>query len=159
MLTFVPPLPTLRKSNQPNAPLTLRHASSRCTFTNSDPRSTYATRRIILNPSMASSDSAEPGPISNSTDKKAGTDSSNPTVANGSARASKFLRVCRVCKSKFDPGDNGPKSCRHHPQTFSGRLLRVTPTDTSDLAFFYDCCGAMDSSAPGCSYSYHEAYD
>lgn len=68
-------------------------------------------------------------------------------------------RVCRICKTRFDPSRNGPRSCRHHPELFSGRLLRVEPTETSGLAFFYDCCGATDAAAPGCTYGTHASYD
>ncbi|PXF48266.1 hypothetical protein BWQ96_01955 [Gracilariopsis chorda] len=70
-----------------------------------------------------------------------------------------LLRVCRICKKQFDPKQNGPHSCQRHTCTFSGRLLRVEPTETSDLTFFYDCCGATDVDAPGCTFGCHESYD
>lgn len=73
--------------------------------------------------------------------------------------SAKALRVCRVCKKQFDPNENGPRSCRRHTSAFSGRLLRVEPTETSDLTFFYDCCGATDVNAPGCTFGRHESYD
>lgn len=66
--------------------------------------------------------------------------------------------VCRVCKNTYDPAENGPTACRYHPEQFSGRLLRVEPTDTSDLQFFFDCCGATDRDAPGCTLGAHEPY-
>lgn len=68
-------------------------------------------------------------------------------------------RVCRVCKQLYDPAQNGPDSCLHHTAMFTGRLLRVEPTDTSDLGFFYDCCGATSVDAPGCTRSYHQPYE
>lgn len=68
------------------------------------------------------------------------------------------LQVCRICKKKFEPKHNGHNSCQRHTTIFSGRLLRVEPTETSDLTFFYDCCGATDTEAPGCSFGYHKSY-
>lgn len=68
-------------------------------------------------------------------------------------------RVCRVCKQQFDPTENGPRACLHHTTVFSGRLLRVKPTETSDIGFFYDCCGATDVNAPGCHRDFHRTYD
>lgn len=73
--------------------------------------------------------------------------------------AAKRMRVCRVCKKLFDQDRNGPRACRRHLALFTGRLLRVEPTETSDLTFFYDCCGATSPEAPGCSYGSHESYD
>lgn len=75
------------------------------------------------------------------------------------ASASLTKRVCRVCKQKFIPSENHSRACRHHTTMFSGRLLRVTPTETSDIGFFYDCCGATSMDAPGCTYAAHLTYD
>ena len=69
------------------------------------------------------------------------------------------LRVCRVCKQQFDPAENNAMACHHHTTVFSGRLLRVEPTETSDIGFFYDCCGATDVNAPGCHRDFHRTYD
>lgn len=68
-------------------------------------------------------------------------------------------RVCRVCKQRFELSQNGPRACRHHTTMFTGRLLRVSPTETSGIGFFYDCCGADNADAPGCTYGFHHTYD
>ncbi|CAN0033891.1 unnamed protein product, partial [Discosporangium mesarthrocarpum] len=46
----------------------------------------------------------------------------------------------------------------YHPGIFSGRLNRVNDTDTSDLEFFWSCCGEMDPDHPGCTVGPHESY-
>lgn len=82
---------------------------------------------------------------------------STSTIITAAARS---RRVCRVCKQTYNPSDdNSIKSCRHHPAMFTGRLLRVNPTDTSDLRYFYDCCGATSRDAPGCTLSLHQPYE
>lgn len=80
-------------------------------------------------------------------------------VRMAAAASGGISRVCRVCKKQYDPAKNGPQACRHHPTSFTGRLLRVEPTDTSDLGFFYDCCGATTRDAPGCTLSAHQPYE
>lgn len=66
-------------------------------------------------------------------------------------------RVCRVCREQYV--ENGPQACRSHRAMYSGRLLRVAPTDTSDLQYFWDCCGASQRDAPGCTRDWHRSYD
>lgn len=84
--------------------------------------------------------------------------SSSFSMAMGAGAETK--RVCRVCKQEYLPSENGPTACRFHPAVnFSGRLMRVAPTETSDLEFFWDCCGSTDRFAPGCKYGWHKSYD
>ena len=68
-------------------------------------------------------------------------------------------KVCRVCHQLYLPEENGPRACRSHPAAFTGRLMRAAPTETSDLQYFYDCCGATDRDAPGCFFAAHKSYD
>lgn len=124
------------------------------------------SRRIAMTPSNAgregsysTSDSNVVNPTGKSNTSASTRMKTSPNVNINSGNPVRSLRVCRVCKRQFDPVENGPRSCRHHTQSFSGRLLRVSPTDTSDLQYFYDCCGATDPHAPGCSYGFHQTYD
>lgn len=68
-------------------------------------------------------------------------------------------RVCRQCRRVYDTAENGPRACRWHPTHYSGRLLRVETTDTSDLTHFWECCGEESVHAPGCSFGAHRGYD
>lgn len=81
------------------------------------------------------------------------------------------LRTCRVCKKSYDPLRNSPTACRFHPATWTGaersklygridepghtgRVLNLRGTE-----YFFDCCDAKTSDAPGCSFAYHLGYD
>lgn len=156
---FIAPLPSISVHNLGHCDVcsTLRRRSS--WFVSGYGLMSVRDLRDVFKCKMVGLGSSEPSSNSNLFGENAVNDALVSKDANSSVRKRQMLRVCRVCKCKFDVDENGPRSCRHHPQLFSGRLLRVTPTDTSDLTYFYDCCGATDSNAPGCTYSYHETYD
>eukprot|EP00250_Pteridium_aquilinum_P029818 c40176_g1_i1 orf=378-650(-) len=75
-------------------------------------------------------------------------------------------RLCRRCKVLYNPDSNSPISCRFHPSFFVSRrhddqqrYYELKPGDPPYAAKFYDCCGAEDPQAPGCSTSMHVSYD
>ena len=58
--------------------------------------------------------------------------------------------TCRVCKNSYDPADNGPRACQHHPGTIRGESARkgnwegARGTDegqSGDLVYSWTCCG------------------
>ncbi|GAX81660.1 hypothetical protein CEUSTIGMA_g9088.t1 [Chlamydomonas eustigma] len=82
---------------------------------------------------------------------------------------------CKRCKQRFRAIDNGSKSCRFHPELFSGGevakaigFVRMS-TDPKDqlkavkgktgLMRFWDCCGEEEETSPGCQLAYHLTYD
>ncbi|KAL1565452.1 hypothetical protein AAHA92_07668 [Salvia divinorum] len=74
--------------------------------------------------------------------------------------------VCRRCKELYTAASNSPNSCRFHPSFFvcrrhddQKRYYELGPDDPPYAAKFYDCCGAEDPAAPGCSTSFHISYD
>ncbi|KAF3651827.1 putative WEB family protein, chloroplastic-like [Capsicum annuum] len=91
-------------------------------------------------------------------------------------------KVCKRCKQTYSAASNNSNSCRFHPsffvcrrhddqkrrsrvqalETASGRNARyyeLGPGDPPYAAKFYDCCGAEDPEASGCTTSFHVSYD
>jgi len=80
-------------------------------------------------------------------------------------------RTCRACKARFDPAANTETSCRHHPSLYTGGevakavgFARRSADPAHSLAAtlgrtgllrFWDCCGAVDEAAPGCTLGRH----
>ncbi|KAK9994107.1 hypothetical protein SO802_023810 [Lithocarpus litseifolius] len=88
----------------------------------------------------------------------------------------KVKKVCKRCHQNYTPSSNTPSSCRFHPSFFvcrrhddqkSGRFLllfglryyELGPNDPPYAAKFYDCCGAEDPEASGCTTAFHVSYD
>ncbi|KAH7330985.1 hypothetical protein KP509_05G075700 [Ceratopteris richardii] len=78
----------------------------------------------------------------------------------------KRKRVCRRCKAIYDPLANASDACRYHSSLFVSRrhddqqrYYELKPDDPPYSAKFYDCCGAEDPYAPGCSTCFHVSYD
>ncbi|CEM36176.1 unnamed protein product [Vitrella brassicaformis CCMP3155] len=67
--------------------------------------------------------------------------------------------TCRQCKRSFVPEHNHSLACCYHAGVFSGRLNRVNDVDTSDLEFFWSCCGEYDREHPGCVVTRHMSFD
>ncbi|XP_057774079.1 uncharacterized protein LOC130993268 [Salvia miltiorrhiza] len=74
--------------------------------------------------------------------------------------------VCRRCKQLYTAVSNSPDSCRFHPSFFvcrrhddQKRYYELGPDDPPYAAKFYDCCGAEDPDAPGCTTGFHISYD
>ncbi|KAI5062387.1 hypothetical protein GOP47_0022926 [Adiantum capillus-veneris] len=74
--------------------------------------------------------------------------------------------VCRRCKTLYYPLLNSATACRFHPSFFVSRrhddqqrYYELKPGDPPYAAKFYDCCGAEDPQAPGCSAAFHVSYD
>ncbi|KAL0317850.1 UNVERIFIED_CONTAM: hypothetical protein Sangu_2199300 [Sesamum angustifolium] len=83
-----------------------------------------------------------------------------------SGEAQLKLRLCKRCKHHYSPSSNIPTSCRFHPSFFvcrrhddQKRYYELGPDDPPYAAKFYDCCGAEDVEAPGCTTSFHISYD
>ncbi|EPS62930.1 hypothetical protein M569_11858, partial [Genlisea aurea] len=83
---------------------------------------------------------------------------------NGSSEGNN--KLCKRCKSFYDPRSNTPESCRFHPSFFvcrrhddQRRYYELGPYDPPYAAKFFDCCGAEDMDAPGCSVGFHISYD
>ncbi|EXB29138.1 hypothetical protein L484_019661 [Morus notabilis] len=75
-------------------------------------------------------------------------------------------KVCKRCKESFSPSSNTRSSCRFHPSFFvcrrhddQKRYYELGPNDPPYSAKFYDCCGAEDPQASGCTTSSHVSYD
>ncbi|BBN07996.1 hypothetical protein MPTK1_4g07940 [Marchantia polymorpha subsp. ruderalis] len=75
-------------------------------------------------------------------------------------------RVCRRCKITYQSSVNESTSCRFHPSIFvcrrhddQKRYYQLGPNDPPYAAKFYDCCGAEDPDAAGCTTSFHVSYD
>lgn len=65
------------------------------------------------------------------------------------------LNTCRFCKCQFSPLK--PTACQFHSGIYTGRLNRVNDIDTSDLQYFWTCCGSYELGAPGCMITEHRS--
>ncbi|QHN99660.1 uncharacterized protein DS421_13g399770 [Arachis hypogaea] len=97
-------------------------------------------------------------------------------------------KICKRCKETYDPSSNTTSSCRFHPSffvcrrhddqkrnmivsshamifyiwdhcSFKFRYYELGPNDPPYAAKFYDCCGAEDPEASGCTTNFHVSYD
>ena len=68
------------------------------------------------------------------------------------------MKTCKNCKKQYDSIKND-NSCRFHSGMYTGRLNRVNDVDTSDLEYFWSCCGVYDLDEPGCLIQQHASYD
>ncbi|XP_034710421.1 uncharacterized protein LOC117933136 isoform X1 [Vitis riparia] len=88
-------------------------------------------------------------------------------------------KLCKRCKQMYSPSSNDSASCRFHPSFFVCRrhddqkrmmqdlvslpmfdgYYELGPDDPPYAAKFYDCCGAEDPEASGCTTSFHVSYD
>ncbi|EYU19749.1 hypothetical protein ABFS82_06G091500 [Erythranthe guttata] len=77
-------------------------------------------------------------------------------------------KLCKRCKQSYaaSSSSNTADSCRFHPSFFvcrrhddQKRYYELGPNDPPYAAKFYDCCGAEDVNAPGCTTSSHISYD
>ncbi|KAK8447088.1 hypothetical protein SEVIR_8G000116v4 [Setaria viridis] len=59
-------------------------------------------------------------------------------------------KLCRRCKVSYDPSTNTRLSCRYY---------ELRDGDPPYAAKFYDCCGAKDPNAPGCTTDFHRSHD
>ena len=67
-------------------------------------------------------------------------------------------RTCKNCKKTFIKGDDSV--CSFHPGLYTGRLNRINDVDTSDMEFFWSCCGNYDLNSSGCiNTKQHVSYD
>nr|GEX81580.1 hypothetical protein [Tanacetum cinerariifolium] len=91
-------------------------------------------------------------------------------VENGSAadenKKSEQMVICRRCKESYKPSLNNSSACRFHPSLFvcrrhddQKRYYELGPDDPPYAAKFYDCCGAEEPEAPGCTTNFHISYD
>ncbi|KAG2533732.1 uncharacterized protein LOC120687454 [Panicum virgatum] len=91
---------------------------------------------------------------------------SGAAVAGAGAGARAAEKLCRRCKVSYDPSGNTRLSCRFHPSLFvcrrhddQKRYYELRDGDPPYAAKFYDCCGAEDPDAPGCTTDLHRSYD
>ena len=68
------------------------------------------------------------------------------------------MKTCKNCKKQYDSIKND-NSCRFHSGIYTGRLNRVNDVDTSDLEYFWSCCGMYNLDEPGCLIQQHTSYD
>ncbi|KAK4792526.1 hypothetical protein SAY86_022961 [Trapa natans] len=75
-------------------------------------------------------------------------------------------KTCKRCKQVYKTSTNSSFSCRFHPTFFvcrrhddQKRYYELGPDDPPYAAKFYDCCGAEEPDAPGCTTSFHTSYD
>ncbi|XVF06848.1 hypothetical protein REPUB_Repub06bG0086500 [Reevesia pubescens] len=78
----------------------------------------------------------------------------------------KTEKICKRCKQSFTASSNTSSSCRFHPSFFvcrrhddQKRYYELRADDPPYAAKFYDCCGAEDLEALGCTTSFHVSYD
>ncbi|KAJ1694681.1 hypothetical protein LUZ63_011379 [Rhynchospora breviuscula] len=92
----------------------------------------------------------------------------NGVTSNGAAGVEAVVKekLCRRCKQSYDPSKNTTSSCRFHPSFFvcrrhddQKRYYELGPDDPPYAAKFYDCCGAEDPDALGCTTDFHASYD
>jgi hypothetical protein len=70
-----------------------------------------------------------------------------------------IYKTCKNCKKQYDNKSNDIK-CIFHTGIYTGRLNRVNDVDTSDLEYFWSCCGNEELSSIGCNINeYHVSYD
>jgi len=62
------------------------------------------------------------------------------------------FKTCKHCKKQFPEDLSGGETspCTFHTGIFTGRLNRINDVDTSDLEYFWTCCGSYELSALGC---------
>ncbi|CAI9087063.1 OLC1v1021033C1 [Oldenlandia corymbosa var. corymbosa] len=82
------------------------------------------------------------------------------------ASAKEGGKLCKRCKHSYNPSSNTPNSCRFHPSFFvcrrhddQKRYYELGEDDPPYAAKFYDCCGAEDPNAPGCTTALHVSFD
>lgn len=75
-------------------------------------------------------------------------------------------KLCQRCKATYAPSGNTRLSCRFHPSYFvcrrhddQKRYYQLRDGDPPYAAKFYDCCGAEDPDAAGCTTDFHLSYD
>ncbi|GJP67632.1 hypothetical protein CLOP_g24427 [Closterium sp. NIES-67] len=93
---------------------------------------------------------------------------------SGGSGGAMEMKTCRRCRAAYDPRYNHAHACRYHPALFTGgergKAVGFTrassrPEDQlsvvhgTGLLRFWDCCGAMDASAPGCTHGRHVSFD
>ncbi|KAL0536356.1 hypothetical protein IC582_025303 [Cucumis melo] len=83
-----------------------------------------------------------------------------------SGKCEEMEKLCRICNRPYLPSSNSSSSCRFHPSFFvcrrhddQKRYYELGPNDPPYAAKFYDCCGAEDVEASGCTTSFHVSYD
>lgn len=76
------------------------------------------------------------------------------------------MKLCKRCKQTYPISSNSPSSCRFHPSFFVSRrhddqkrYYELGPDDPPYDAKFFDCCGAEDPDASGCTTDFHISYD
>jgi len=83
-------------------------------------------------------------------------DTKNSLDFDATLNSNSYKRTCKNCKLSFIMEENIKlKSCNFHPGIYSGRLNRINDIDTSDLEYFWSCCGEYNISARGCINTYH----
>ncbi|TVU44250.1 hypothetical protein EJB05_03686, partial [Eragrostis curvula] len=90
----------------------------------------------------------------------------SPTPARRRRRRAGWRRSCAGVAGELRPVGNTPQSCRFHPSFFvcrrhddQKRYYELRDGDPPYAAKFYDCCGAEDPDAPGCTTDFHRSYD
>mmetsp|Transcript_23428 Transcript_23428/g.34049 ORF Transcript_23428/g.34049 Transcript_23428/m.34049 type:complete len:88 (+) Transcript_23428:61-324(+) len=73
-------------------------------------------------------------------------------------------KMCKRCKKQYCPSENNPRSCQFHPEWYGGETAQrwKAPGDvdnSSEIQYFWTCCGDHDSNSKGCMYTFHESYD
>ncbi|KAL5724875.1 hypothetical protein ACHQM5_008084 [Ranunculus cassubicifolius] len=75
-------------------------------------------------------------------------------------------KLCKRCKQTYNMANNKSTSCRFHPKFFVSRrhddqkrYYELGPDDPPYAAQFFDCCGAEDPQASGCTTGVHVSYD
>lgn len=71
------------------------------------------------------------------------------------------IKTCKCCKKQYNfENQPGMNLCSFHPGIYSGRLNRINDVDTSDLEYFWSCCGQDALTSQGCIVSRtHTSYD
>jgi hypothetical protein len=73
-------------------------------------------------------------------------------------------RLCQRCKQTYDPRNNHHTYCLYHPEYYSGETIQSqfgtsSFNNTTQIHYFWTCCGSPFIDSPGCSRGQHISYD
>ena len=73
-------------------------------------------------------------------------------------------KVCRICKTEYNPLESNVNSCRFHKGRWMGaenskHMGTRSGGSNVGLSLFWDCCDEESETGPGCCCGPHKSYD
>ncbi len=72
-------------------------------------------------------------------------------------------KLCKNCKTYFEPSANHDRACRYHTKPYTGDTKRKgdwsANADRFEVEKMWWCCGDEDPNSKGCKYDRHRSYD